>query len=60
MKRNRHIPEQIIRKLLTAEQLLNRGMSVANVCRTSEVSAPTLEWIACTRCFVCSCETPAL
>ena len=33
MKRKRHTPEQIIRKLRTAEQLLNQGQSVADVCR---------------------------
>jgi len=41
MKRNRHTPEQIIRMLRTAEQLLNQGQSVADVCRALEVSAPT-------------------
>ena len=33
MKRKRHTQEQIIRKLRTAEQLLNQGQSVADVCR---------------------------
>lgn len=32
MKRKRHTPEQNIRKLHTAEQLLNQGQSVADVC----------------------------
>ena len=41
MKRKRHSPEQIIRKLRTAEQLLNQGQSVDDVCRALEVSAPT-------------------
>ena len=41
MKRKRHNPEQIIRKLRTAEQLLNQGQSIADVCRALEVSAPT-------------------
>ena len=41
MKRKRHTPEQIIRKLRTAEQLLNQGQSVADVCRVLEVSAST-------------------
>ena len=41
IKRKRHTPEQIIRKLRTAEQLLNQGQSVADVCRALEVSAPT-------------------
>jgi hypothetical protein len=33
MKRKRHNPEQIIRKLRTADQLLNQGQTVADVCR---------------------------
>ncbi len=41
MKRKRHTPEQIIRKLRTAEQLLNQVQSVADVCRALEGSAPT-------------------
>ena len=41
MKRKRHSPEQIIRKLRTAEQLLNQGQSFGDVCRALEVSAPT-------------------
>ena len=41
MKRKRHNPEQIIRKLRTAEQLLNQGQVVADVCRALEVSTPT-------------------
>jgi transposase-like protein len=41
MKRTRHTPEQIIRKLKTAEQLIAQGKSVADVCRALEVSQPT-------------------
>lgn len=49
MKRKRHTPVaegfsegvQIIRKLRTADQLLNQGQTVADVCRALEVSAPT-------------------
>ena len=41
IKRIRHNPEQIIRKLRSAEQLLNQGQTVADVCRALEVSAPT-------------------
>ena len=41
MKRKRHNPEQIIRKLRTADQLLNQGQTVADVCRALEVSAAT-------------------
>jgi hypothetical protein len=33
VKRKRHNPEQIIRKLRSAEQLLNQGQAVADVCR---------------------------
>jgi len=33
MKVKRHSPEQIIRKLRTAEQLLNQGQAVADVIR---------------------------
>lgn len=41
MKGKRHIPEQIFRKLRTAEQLLNQGQTVADVSRALEVSAAT-------------------
>ena len=41
MKRKRHNPEQIIRKLRTAEQLLNQGQAVCEVCRALEVSPAT-------------------
>ena len=41
MKRKRHSPEQVIRKLRTADQLLNQGQSVADVCRALDVSAAT-------------------
>lgn len=32
MSRKRHTPEQIVRMLRTAEQLLNQGQAVADVC----------------------------
>ena len=41
MKVKRHSPEQFIRKLRTAEQLLNQGQAVADVCRAQEVSPAT-------------------
>jgi len=41
MKRTRHTPEQIIRKLKTAEQLLAQGKTIADVCRVLEVAQPT-------------------
>jgi hypothetical protein len=37
MKRKLHIPEQIMRKLRTTDQLLNQGQSVDDVCRALEV-----------------------
>ena len=42
MKRKRHTPEQIIRKLRNAEQLLNQGQTVADVCRA--LSSDTWNW----------------
>ena len=39
MQSKRHTPEKIIRKLRTAEQLLNEGQSIADICRSMEVSA---------------------
>jgi len=41
MKRTNHTPEQIFRKLKTAEQLLAQGKTVADICRALEVSQPT-------------------
>ena len=41
MKVKRHSPDQIIRKLRSAEQLLNQGQAVADVCRALEVSPAT-------------------
>jgi hypothetical protein len=41
MKRIRHSSKQIIRKLITADQLLNQSLSVADVCPALEVSAAT-------------------
>lgn len=38
MKHTRHKPEQIIRKLRQAEQMLNEGQAVSDVCRALEVS----------------------
>jgi hypothetical protein len=37
MMRKCHSPMQVIRKLKTADQLLNQGQTVADVCRTVEV-----------------------
>jgi transposase-like protein len=41
MKRTRHTPEQIIRKLKTADQLIAQGKTIADVCRVLEVAQPT-------------------
>jgi putative transposase len=41
MKRNRHTPEQIIRKLKTADHLIAQGQTVADVCRVVEMTQPT-------------------
>jgi len=38
MNRTRHTPEQIIRTLKTAEQLIAQGKTVADVCRVIEVT----------------------
>ncbi len=44
IKLKRHIPDQIVRKLCTAEQLLNQGQSVADVCcRAVGVLAPSYQ-----------------
>jgi putative transposase len=41
MKRHRHTPEQIVRKLREADRLLNEGADVAAVARHLEVSEQT-------------------
>jgi hypothetical protein len=41
MKRTRHTPEQIIRKLRDAEKLLASGKEMEEVCRALEVSVQT-------------------
>ena len=41
MKRTRHTPEQIIRKIKTADQLIAQGQTIADGCRVLEVSQPT-------------------
>lgn len=42
MKRRRHTPEQIIRKLREAERMLGEGKQVAEVAKALEVSEQTL------------------
>ena len=42
MKRQRHSPEQVIRKLRTAEQMLSEGKTIGEAAKTLEVSEQTL------------------
>ncbi len=42
MKKKRHSPEQIIRKLREAEATLSMGKTIAEVCQQLGVSEPTL------------------
>jgi transposase-like protein len=41
VKRRRHTPEQIVRKLREADRLLAEGIEVPEVCKTLEVSEQT-------------------
>ena len=41
MKRTRHTPKPIIRKLKTADQFLAQGQTVADSRRVTQVSLPT-------------------
>jgi putative transposase len=41
MKRKRHSPEQIIRKLRDADRMLSEGKDIAAVCQALEVSEAT-------------------
>ena len=41
MKRKRHTPDQIIRRLREAETMLGEGLGMAQVCQKLEVSEPT-------------------
>ena len=41
MKRQRHTPEQIIRKLREAEQMLGEGKTIGEVAKALEVSEQT-------------------
>jgi putative transposase len=41
MKRRRHTPEQIIRKLREADRLLAQGREIPEVCKALEVSEAT-------------------
>jgi hypothetical protein len=39
--RKKHTPEQVVRKLATADRMLNDGKDVAEVCRELQVSEQT-------------------
>ena len=41
MKRTRHTPEQVIRKLREAERMLAEGTELPEVCRSLEISVQT-------------------
>ena len=41
MKRKRHSPEQIIRKLREADAMLSQGQVIAQVCQALEISEQT-------------------
>ena len=43
MKRKRHSPEQVVRKLREADRLLAEGADLALVCRTLEISVQTYQ-----------------
>ena len=39
--RKKHTPEQVVRKLATADRMLGEGKDVADVCRELQVSEQT-------------------
>jgi putative transposase len=41
MATRKHTPEQVVRKLATADRMLNEGKDVADVCRELQVSEQT-------------------
>jgi putative transposase len=41
MKRRRHTPEQVIRKLAEADKLLGEGKTIEEVCRALEITDST-------------------
>jgi putative transposase len=41
MKRRRHTPEQVIRKLREADRMLSEGRTTAEVTKALEISGPT-------------------
>ena len=43
MKRKRHTPEQIVRKLREADRMLAEGVDLALICRQLEISVQTYQ-----------------
>jgi putative transposase len=43
MKRRRHTPEQVIRKLREAERMLGEGKTIAEVAKELEISEQTFD-----------------
>ena len=43
MKRSRHTPDQVVRKLREADRLLAEGMALPDICRQLEVSVQTYQ-----------------
>lgn len=41
MKRKRHTPDQIVRKLRDADAMIGSGMTISDVCRRLEISEKT-------------------
>jgi transposase-like protein len=41
MKRKRHTPEQVVRKLREADRMLSEGKTIAEVCQALEVAEAT-------------------
>ncbi len=57
MKKKRHSPEQIIRKLREADGMLSAGRKIAEICQKREVSEQTFRLAAVARFFsICSCR----
>ncbi len=45
MKRRRHTPEQIVRKLREADRMIGQGASIAEVLQHLEVTEATYYWL---------------
>ena len=56
MKRRRHTPEQIVRKLREAERLLGEGQTIAEAAKQVEISRGDKPTTCCS--FAKSCAAP--